>query len=60
MRMIAIQAKPERKRQAKSARRAEERRRRAGMLRAPGPIHPIPRVRKAACKTQDKKRLIAG
>ena len=38
MRVTAIQAKTERKRQDKSARCAEKHRRRAGMLRVYGPI----------------------
>jgi hypothetical protein len=49
MRVTAIQAKTERKRQDKSARCAEKRRRRAGMLRVYGPIRPT----SSACATTD-------
>jgi hypothetical protein len=58
MRVTAIQAKTERKRQDKSARCAEKRRRRAGMLRVWGPI----RTTSGVCATTDAawgaKRLI--
>lgn len=57
--MTAIQAKTERKRQDKSARCAEKRHCRAGMLRVYGPIRPTSGV----CATEDAgwggKRLIS-
>ena len=52
MRVTAIQAKTERKRQDKSARCAEKHRRRAGMLRVYGPIRPTSGV----CATTDAAR----
>ena len=52
MRVTEVQAKTERKRQDKSARCAEKRRRRAGMLRVYGPIHPTSGV----CATTDAVR----
>ena len=52
MRVTAIQAKTERKRQDKSARCAEKHRRRAGMLRVYGPIRPTSGV----CATTDPAR----
>jgi hypothetical protein len=59
MRVTTIQAKTERKRQNTSARRAEKRCRRAGMLRVYGPIRPTSGV----CATTDTawggKRLIS-
>lgn len=48
MRMTAIQAKTKRKRQDQSVRRPGKRARRAGMLRAPDPIHPNLVVRATA------------
>jgi hypothetical protein len=59
MRVTAIQAKTERKRQDRSARRAEKRRRWAGMLRVYVSIRPTP----GACATTDpaksEKRLLS-
>jgi hypothetical protein len=59
MRVTAIQAKAARRRQDKSARCAEKRRRRAGILRIYGPIRPTSGV----CATTDAawggKRLIS-
>ena len=52
MRVTAVHAQTERKRQDKSARRAEKHRRRAGMLRVYGPIHPTSGV----CATTDAVR----
>jgi len=51
MRVTAIRAKTERKRQDKSARYAEKRRRRAGMLRVYGSIRPTTGV----CATTDPR-----
>jgi hypothetical protein len=59
MRVTAIQAKTDRKRQDKSDRCAEKHRRRAGMLRVYGPIRPT----SGDCATTDAarggKRLIS-
>lgn len=52
MRITAIQAKIERKRQDASARSAEKRRRRAGMLRVCGPF----RTTSGVCATTDTAR----
>ncbi len=58
MRVTAIQTKTERKRQDKSVRRAEKRRRRAGMLRVYGPIRPTSGVCATSCSTKGENRLI--
>jgi hypothetical protein len=59
--VTAIQAKIERKRQDRSACCAEKRRRRARMLRAPGPIRQTPGAFTISGTTQkDKKHLFSG
>jgi hypothetical protein len=52
MRVTAIQAKIERKRQDTSARGAEKRRRRAGMLRVYGLIRPTAGAFATSCNAQ--------
>ncbi len=59
MRMTAIRAKTERKRQERSARRAEKRRRRAGMLRVYGSICPTSGVCATTDPARGGKRLIS-
>ena len=56
--MTEVQAKTERKRRDKSARCAEKRRRRAGMLRVCGPIRPTWEVRATTDASWGGKRLI--
>ena len=58
MSVTAIRAETEGKRQDRSLRRAEKRRRRAGMLPAPGPIRPTPDVCATPDAARDEKRLI--
>jgi hypothetical protein len=58
MHMTAIRTQTERKRQDRSVHRAEKRRRRAGMPRAPGPIRPTPGVWATADTARSEKRLI--
>ncbi len=60
MRVTAIQAQTERKRQDRSVRRAEERRRQARTLRLRGPIHPVPAVCATADAARGEKRLSSG
>jgi len=59
MRVTAIQTKTERKRQDTSARCAEKRRRRAGMLRVYGPIRPTSGVCATTDAARGGKRLIS-
>ena len=58
MRVTEIQAKTERKREDKSARCAEKRRRRAGMLRVWGPIRTTSGVCATTVDARGGKRLI--
>jgi len=60
MRVTAIRVKTERKRQDKSARCAEKRRRWAGMLRVWGAIRPTSDVRATTDAARGGKRLING
>ena len=58
MRMTAIHAQTERKRQDRSVRRAEKRRRRARMLRVRGLIRPTSGVCATADTARGEKRLL--
>ena len=57
MRMTAVCAETERQQQDRSVPCAEKRRRRVGMLRVYGPIHPTSDVRATTDAAQGGKRL---
>ena len=60
MRVTAIQAQTERKRQDRSVRRAEKRGRRARKMRVRGPIRPITAVCTTADAARGEKCLLNG